>query len=103
LLDTRGWHFPEVRGGKDIAMERNAISSDGTEIAFDIEGSGPPLVLLHGFAANRHCWREKGYVGRLAAAGGQDLNSWMPMTCGDETLKTGSEKIRTIRCRHAIQ
>lgn len=52
-------------------MERKAISWDGTEIAFEVEGSGPPLVLLHGFAANRHCWREKGYVDRLAAAGRQ--------------------------------
>ncbi len=52
-------------------MERNAISSDGTEIAFEVEGSGPPLVLLHGFAANRHCWREKGYVDKLSATGRQ--------------------------------
>ena len=52
-------------------MQRNAISSDGTGIVFEVEGSGPPLVLLHGFAANRHCWREKGYVDRLAAAGRQ--------------------------------
>ncbi|WP_088343924.1 MULTISPECIES: alpha/beta hydrolase [Rhodomicrobium] len=52
-------------------MERKAISWDGTEIAFEVEGSGPPLVLLHGFAANRHCWREKGYVDRLVSAGRQ--------------------------------
>ncbi len=52
-------------------MVRKAISWDRTEIAFEVEGAGPPLVLLHGFAANRHCWREKGYVDRLASAGRQ--------------------------------
>jgi len=52
-------------------MERQTTSWDGTEIAFEVEGSGPPLVLLHGFAANRQCWREKGYVDRLVAAGRQ--------------------------------
>ncbi len=32
------------------------ISSDGAEICFDVAGSGPPVVLLHPFPANREFW-----------------------------------------------
>jgi pimeloyl-ACP methyl ester carboxylesterase len=54
-------------------LHGTATSHDGTKIAFEAEGSGPPLVLLHGFAANRACWREKGYVDRVTAAGRQAI------------------------------
>lgn len=36
-------------------MERHRTSS-GVEIAFDDQGSGPPLVLVHGITENRHTW-----------------------------------------------
>ncbi|MGK2947895.1 MAG: alpha/beta fold hydrolase [Acidimicrobiales bacterium] len=31
-------------------------SADGTEIAYDVRGSGPPLVLVHGITESRHSW-----------------------------------------------
>jgi 3-oxoadipate enol-lactonase len=31
----------------------------GIEMAYDVEGSGPPVVLLHGYPFNRSMWREQ--------------------------------------------
>ncbi|MFI0813362.1 alpha/beta fold hydrolase [Streptomyces echinatus] len=41
-------------------------SDDGVRIAFEVVGSGPPLVLLHGFFGDRTTWRSAGYVDALA-------------------------------------
>jgi pimeloyl-ACP methyl ester carboxylesterase len=41
-------------------------SPDGTRIAYDVTGSGPPLVLLHGAGKSRKDWHKLGYVERLA-------------------------------------
>lgn len=35
---------------------RNVTADDGTEIAVRVAGSGPPLLLLHGFPQNHRCW-----------------------------------------------
>lgn len=43
------------------------VSEDGTRIAYEVVGTGRPLVLLHGFTADHTIWREVGYVERLAA------------------------------------
>jgi pimeloyl-ACP methyl ester carboxylesterase len=42
------------------------VSEDGTRIAYEVVGTGRPLVLLHGFTADHTIWREVGYVERLA-------------------------------------
>ena len=42
------------------------VSEDGTRIAYEVVGTGKPLVLLHGFTADHTIWREMGYVERLA-------------------------------------
>jgi pimeloyl-ACP methyl ester carboxylesterase len=43
-----------------------ASSADGTRIAYDAVGEGPPLVLLHGgWVEDRRAWHEHGYVERL--------------------------------------
>ncbi len=52
-------------------MTRFVTASDGVEIAYEIEGSGPPVVLLHGFANCRESWRAFGLVERLVEAGRQ--------------------------------
>jgi pimeloyl-ACP methyl ester carboxylesterase len=39
---------------------------DGFSLAYDRRGSGPPVVLLHGWPGDRHDWRE--VVGRLGDA-----------------------------------
>ena len=40
-------------------------SLDGTRIAYDRQGTGPALILLHGGGGSRRDWHEAGYVQRL--------------------------------------
>jgi pimeloyl-ACP methyl ester carboxylesterase len=40
-------------------------SVDGTQIAYDVVGRGPVLMLLHGIGKTRRDWRKAGYVRRL--------------------------------------
>ena len=35
------------------------IAADGVNIAYTLNGSGPPVVLLHGWTCNRLFWREQ--------------------------------------------
>jgi pimeloyl-ACP methyl ester carboxylesterase len=44
---------------------RFVVASDGTRIAYDMQGQGPALVLLHPFPHPRHVWHEIGYTRRL--------------------------------------
>lgn len=47
-----------------------SFSSAGVEIAYEVEGEGSPVLLIHGFASNaRTNWRETGWIDTLAAAG----------------------------------
>lgn len=41
-------------------------SKDGTRIAYDVTGSGPTILLLHGGGMNRQSWQVSHYVERLA-------------------------------------
>jgi pimeloyl-ACP methyl ester carboxylesterase len=46
------------------------FNSDGAEIAYDVAGEGPPVLLVHGFASNsRINWGETGWVRFLTEAG----------------------------------
>ncbi|MDQ6601703.1 MAG: alpha/beta fold hydrolase [Chloroflexota bacterium] len=40
-------------------------TNDGTRIYYEREGSGPPLVLQHGFTRSLEGWRDSGYVDAL--------------------------------------
>lgn len=46
-------------------MPRLTSPSDGTIISYDVAGSGPPVVMLHGSALSRAIWRGLGYVAAL--------------------------------------
>ncbi len=41
-------------------------ASEGVRIHFDVEGAGPPLVLLHGFGVSGDAWRTGGHVDALS-------------------------------------
>ena len=46
------------------------FNSDGVEIAFDVWGEGPPILLIHGFASNMEVnWVGTGWVKTLVGAG----------------------------------
>jgi pimeloyl-ACP methyl ester carboxylesterase len=48
------------------------FNSDGVEIAFDVWGGGPPILLIHGFASNMEVnWVATGWVKTLVGAGRQ--------------------------------
>ena len=48
------------------------FNSDGVEIAFDVWGEGPPILLIHGFASNMNVnWVSTGWVKTLVATGRQ--------------------------------
>ena len=49
------------------APSRFATSRDSTRIAYDVTGTGPAVMLLHGGGQNRKSWHELGYVNRLAS------------------------------------
>lgn len=52
------------------AGDPETFDSDGFRIAYDDVGAGPPVVLVHGFAADRTSnWREPGWYDALAEAG----------------------------------
>jgi pimeloyl-ACP methyl ester carboxylesterase len=40
-------------------------------IAYEVEGRGEPVILLHGFSQSRQAWREAGFVDVLLPAGRQ--------------------------------
>lgn len=50
------------------AMDR--FNSDGVEIAYEVAGAGPPVLLIHGFGSNgRVNWRDTGWEQTLVEAG----------------------------------
>lgn len=50
------------------------FNSDGVEIAYEITGEGPPILLIHGFASNAHVnWRDTHWLKTLAEAGRQAI------------------------------
>ena len=50
-------------------MTYYVTASDGTDIAYDCMGEGPPVVLIHGFGANRAItWGNTGWFQAMIRA-----------------------------------
>ena len=51
-------------------MTQFATAADGTRLAYESVGEGPPVVLVHGFAASRvQNWKDPGWYETLTGAG----------------------------------
>lgn len=50
---------------KPPVPRRTAVSSDGTKIVYDVDGTGPALLLVHGGGQTGRSWAERGYVEKL--------------------------------------
>jgi pimeloyl-ACP methyl ester carboxylesterase len=59
---------PKPEDKKEPKIETRFVpAADGVRIAYDISGTGPALVLLHGNGQSRKDWHDAGYVKELAA------------------------------------
>lgn len=47
------------------STRKTATSKDGTKIAYDVAGSGPFLIALHGGGYSARSWADRGYVDKL--------------------------------------
>jgi pimeloyl-ACP methyl ester carboxylesterase len=65
---ARGGAAPAAPASGAAAAEKipTITAADGTKIAYEVSGTGPALLLLHGGGQNRKSWAERGYVDRLA-------------------------------------
>ncbi|MES5482098.1 alpha/beta hydrolase [Bradyrhizobium sp. INPA03-11B] len=59
-------NFDHISKKQENMFAEFATSNDGTRIAYEITGSGPAVVLLHGGAQSRQTWRAAGYLDRLS-------------------------------------
>ena len=58
--------LPDRSAGRD----ERYFATDGVEIAYQVEGEGPPIVLVHGFAAGIAMnWKVTGWLETLTATG----------------------------------
>lgn len=59
-----------------IAQDRQPLfkSFDGTQIHYEVQGKGFPVVLLHGFIVNSNMWKRGTLIAGLVEAGFQVIN-----------------------------
>ncbi|MPZ23301.1 MAG: alpha/beta fold hydrolase [Dehalococcoidia bacterium] len=53
-------------GRKEDALRDGFVVNDGVRIHYQVEGSGPPLFLHHGFTGSSQSWRDFGYTKEIA-------------------------------------
>lgn len=57
---------PKATEQKPVSNTKFITSKDGTKIAYEVSGSGPAIMLLHGAGQSRSEWSRTDYVKRLA-------------------------------------
>jgi pimeloyl-ACP methyl ester carboxylesterase len=57
---------PKAAEQKPVSNTKFVTSKDGTKIAYEVTGSGPAILLLHGAGQTRDEWSRTDYVKRLA-------------------------------------
>lgn len=57
---------PKAAEQKPVSNTKFTTSKDGTKIAYEVTGSGPAIMLIHGAGQNRSEWSRTDYVKRLA-------------------------------------
>src|SRR5580700_11530638 len=62
VLDATGGRASKIAQAATFPFERKVFSKDGTAIAFDRIGNGPPVILVDGAL----CYRGMGQSGQLA-------------------------------------
>lgn len=63
-----------------------ATTTDGFQIAYDLQGTGPALLLVHGFSNNRTLWQQHGWVEQLQH--GYTVITVDLRGCGESTATT---------------
>jgi pimeloyl-ACP methyl ester carboxylesterase len=63
---SRGGTAPAAVATAAAEKVPTITAADGTRIAYDVSGTGPALLLLHGGGQNRKSWADRGYIDRLA-------------------------------------
>ncbi|HTY61759.1 MAG TPA: alpha/beta hydrolase [Acidobacteriota bacterium] len=87
-----------------------AVSEDGVRIAYDVIGSGAPILLLHGGGKTRQDWHTAGYVERLRhefkvvtidIRGNGESDK--PTKPADYTIENHCQDILTVACACGIE
>jgi len=63
---ARGGTAPAAGAEAAATKVPTITAADGTKIAYEVSGTGPALLMLHGGGQSRKSWAERGYVDRLA-------------------------------------
>ena len=65
-------------------------SLDGTRVSYDVVGTGPPILLLHGFSHDRTIWTRTGWVERLQSVWGWSFGATRACHLAKNTIVVGT-------------